>query len=118
MSVTCWPNGRRAWVAGEAAYGVVVEDHGTETDYGQTRDLGVTVEIAGVLVDAAHAQLFETRLDEPGERERFEVAAIAAVFEAAKACPCCGAVQPAHSAIAYCDDCNTDRCGHNERSGR
>ncbi len=27
-------------------------------------------------------------------------------------CPCCGAVQPAHSAIAYCDDCNTDTCGH------
>ena len=28
-------------------------------------------------------------------------------------CPCCGAEQPAHSAIPYCDDCNTDTCGHN-----
>ena len=27
-------------------------------------------------------------------------------------CPCCGTVQPAHSAIAYCDDCNNDTCGH------
>ena len=27
-------------------------------------------------------------------------------------CPCCGAEQPPHSAIAYCDDCNTDTCGH------
>ena len=29
-------------------------------------------------------------------------------------CPCCGTVQPPHSAIAYCDDCNTDTCGHHE----
>ena len=27
-------------------------------------------------------------------------------------CPCCGTLQPPHSAIAYCDDCNTDTCGH------
>ena len=27
-------------------------------------------------------------------------------------CPCCGAEQPPHSAIAYCDDCNDDTCGH------
>ena len=31
-----------------------------------------------------------------------------------KYCPCCGTPQPLHSAIAYCDDCNTDRCGHHE----
>ena len=29
-------------------------------------------------------------------------------------CPCCGAKQPLHSAIAYCDDCNNDTCGHHE----
>ena len=29
-------------------------------------------------------------------------------------CPCCAAVQPVHSAIAYCDDCNIDACGHND----
>ncbi len=35
-----------------------------------------------------------------------------AVEEEKSRCPCCGAVQPVHSAIAYCDDCNTDTCGH------
>jgi hypothetical protein len=35
-----------------------------------------------------------------------------AVEERKTRCPCCDAVQPAHSAIAYCDDCNTDTCGH------
>ena len=32
-------------------------------------------------------------------------------------CPCCGAPQPAHSAIAYCDDCNRDTCGHHDLGG-
>jgi hypothetical protein len=27
-------------------------------------------------------------------------------------CPCCGAPQLLGSAIAYCDDCNRDTCGH------
>ena len=36
----------------------------------------------------------------------------------AQVCPCCGAAQPAHSAIAYCDDCNTDTCGHHAEAGR
>lgn len=27
-------------------------------------------------------------------------------------CPCCATPQPQGSAIAYCDDCNTDTCGH------
>ena len=33
-------------------------------------------------------------------------------------CPCCGAVQPAHGANPYCDDCDTDTCGHHDEAGR